>query len=231
MIFSKTMTRGEIITERKPDFSKAYSNANKILVNSRVISTFPFSPIQLVKEQTPYVCRTYSKAKKYGIDMRDFGSESAVVMSMGDRTIIFYDETKPMTHVGFSILHEAGHPINGHDFHKKDEETYGRYEVETNYFAAQLLMPEQLLRELQSRGVRITVPFLLTNFGVSEPAAQRRINTLTRTVAEWRSKSEREFDDIILMKYAEFLDNICPKRNMFNFEDEYERQRVRDRWY
>lgn len=225
------MTRGEIITERKPDFSKAYSNANKILVNSRVISTFPFSPIQLVKEQTPYVCRTYSKAKKYGVNMRDFGSESAVVMSMGERTIIFYDETKPMTHVGFSILHEAGHPINGHDFHKKDEETYGRYEVETNYFAAQLLMPEQLLRELQSRGVRITVPFLLTNFAVSEPAAQRRINTLTRTVAEWRSKSEREFDDIILMKYAEFLDNICPKRNMFDFEDEYERQRVRDRWY
>ena len=225
------MTRGEIITERKPNFSKAYSNANKILVNSRVISTFPFSPIQLVKEQTPYVCRTYSKAKKYGVDMRDFGSESAVVMSMGDKTIIFYDETKSMTHVGFSILHEAGHPINGHDFHKKDAETYGLYEVETNYFAAQLLMPEQLLRELQNRGIRITVPFLQTNFGVSEPAAQRRIKTLARTVAEWRSRSEREFDDIILMKYAEFLDNICPQRTSYNFEDEYERQRVRDSWY
>ncbi len=225
------MTRSEIITERKPDFSKAYSNANNILVKSKVISTFPFSPIQLVKEQTPYVCRTYSKARKYGVDMRDFGSESAVIMSLGDRTIIFYDDAKPMTHVGFSILHEAGHPINGHDFHKKDEETYGRYEVETNFFAAQLLMPEQLLRELQSRGVRITIPFLQANFGVSKLAAEKRIDTLAKTVSEWRSRSEREFDDIILMKYASFLDSVCPVKSMYNFEDEYERQQLRDSWF
>ena len=231
MTFSRTMTRSEIITNNKPNFSKAYSNANEILVKSKVISTFPFSPVELVKEQTPFVCRTYSKAKKYGVDMRDFGSESAVVMSMSDKTIIFYDDTKPMTHVGFSILHEAGHPINGHDFRKKDDETYRRYEVETNYFAAQLLMPEQLLRELQSRGVMITKSFLQTVFDVSGPAAEKRINTLAKTNTEWRSRSEREFDDIILMKYASFLDKISPKKTFYNFEDEYERQRVRDNWF
>lgn len=225
------MTRSETITKNKPNFSKAYSNANKILVKSNVISTFPFSPTQLVKEQTPFVCRKYSKAQKYGVDINDFGSESAVVMSKGDRTIIFYDDSKPITHIGFSILHEAGHPINGHDYCVKDDETYGIYEVETNYFAAQLLMPEQILREFQRRGIQITIPFLKTNFGVSGKAAEKRINTLAKTNTDWYSRAEREFDDIILMKYSAYLDKICPKCNSYNFEDEFERQCARDSWY
>ena len=225
------IVRGERITGTKPNFAGAYSKANEILVKSSVISTFPFSPTALVKEQTPIVCRTYAKAQKYGLEMRDFGSESAVIMTMDGKYIIFYDESKPMTHVGFSILHEFGHPVNKHDFRKKDEETYNRYEVETNYFAAQLLMPEQLLRELQSRGMQITKRFLQNTFGVSEPAAERRINTLAKTNTEWYSRAEREFDDIILLKYDAFLNGICPQKATYDFEDEFDRQRERDSWY
>ena len=181
---------------KKPDFSRAYSKANEILVKSSAIQTFPFSPKDLVKEQTPIVCRSFKKARKYGVDITAFGSESAIIMSFQGKKIIFYDETKPDTHNRFSILHELGHEINGHDFSKKDEDTYHRYEVETNYFAAQLLMPEQILRECQNRGARINRFFLQTNFGVSAQAADKRIETLARTNVEWRSRAEKEFDDI-----------------------------------
>ena len=51
----------------KPNFSAAYSKANEILVKSRVISTFPFSPIDLVKEQSAIKCRTYKKARSMGL--------------------------------------------------------------------------------------------------------------------------------------------------------------------
>ena len=81
--------------------------------------------------------------------------------------------------------------LTGHDFSKKDEDTYHRYEVETNYFAAQLLMPEQILRECQNRGTRINRFFLQTNFGVSAQAADKRIETLARTNVEWRSRAEK----------------------------------------
>ena len=47
---------------KKPNFSRAYSKANEILVKSSAIQTFPFSPKDLVKEQTPIVCRSYKKA-------------------------------------------------------------------------------------------------------------------------------------------------------------------------
>lgn len=115
----------------RPNFAKAYSKANEILVKSSIITTFPFSPKALVKEQTDIVCRSFKKAKKYGVDVSDFGSESAIIMRFHGRTIIFYDESKIENHTKFSILHELGHVINGHDFSKKDEETYHNYEVDT----------------------------------------------------------------------------------------------------
>lgn len=224
-------TRSDIVTiSAKPSFSRAYSKANEILVKSRVITEFPYSVKDLIKEQSEIRCRTYKKALTYGVDISTFGSESATIFEYGGKYIIFYDDEKPMSHVKFSILHELGHQINGHDFQKKDTETYQKYEVETNYFAAQLLMPEQILREFQRRGTKITKAFLQENFGVSHQAADKRITTLAKTNAEWRSRMEQEFDDIILLKYKHFLDSISPLQNKYNFEDEYARELERSNW-
>ncbi|MBE6586120.1 MAG: hypothetical protein E7645_06310 [Ruminococcaceae bacterium] len=121
-------------TIRKPNFSSAYTKANEILVSSRVISTFPFSPKDLVKEKSAIPCRTFAKARSYGVDIEAFGSESAIIMELGGRRIIFYDESKPLTHVKYSILHELGHDQNGHDLGTTDPDTYpfdsGAYENE-----------------------------------------------------------------------------------------------------
>ncbi|MCK9479819.1 MAG: ImmA/IrrE family metallo-endopeptidase [Firmicutes bacterium] len=214
----------------KPDFASSYSKANEILVISNIISGFPYSALDLVKEQSEIKCRTFKKALEYGVDISTFGSESAVIFEYGGKSIIFYDDEKPMSHVKFSIIHELGHFVNEHKFSKKDSKIYGKYEVETNYFAAQLLMPEQLLREIQNRGMRITHQFLQEHFGVSHQAADKRKKTLAKTNIEWRSRMEQEYDDIIILKYAAFLDKICPVKNEYDFEDEYNRQLERNSW-
>mgnify|MGYP003511502535 CR=1 FL=1 len=47
-----------------------------------------------------------------------------------------------------------------------------------------------------------------------------------------KPSSEVKVDDIILYKYATFIDKVCPKhKNYFSFEDEYERQCERDSWF
>ena len=92
---------------KKPDFSRAYSKANEILVKSSAIQTFPFSPKDLVKEQTQIVCRSFKKARKYGVDIAAFGSESAIIMNFQGKKIIFYDETKPDTHNCFSMVYQS----------------------------------------------------------------------------------------------------------------------------
>ncbi len=216
----------------KPNFSAAYSKANEILVKSCVVSNFPFSPVELVKEQSTIKCCTYKRALKYGVDIAAFGSESATIIEYGNRQIIFYDDSKPMTHIKYSILHELGHFLINHDFNVTNKEIYGRYEVETNYFVAQLLMPEQVLRELINRGVCVTKEFLMQHFNVSETAAKKRIETLAKTTIEWYSRQEKEFDDIILQKFATFIDSIClPRKNYFHLDDEFNRQRERDSWF
>lgn len=171
-----------------------------------------------------------SEAKKYGLEITDLGSQSALLTQYGSRYIIFYDDSKPKTHARFSILHELGHKVIGHDLSNKDNATYSKYEIETNYFAAQLLMPEQLLRELQKRQVDITPRFLQTTFGVSMEAANKRIETLAKTNAEWKSRAEKEFDDIILNRHTDFLNKIRPAYQTYDFEDDYARQCERDRW-
>lgn len=218
---------------QKPNFAKVYTKANEILMKSSVINTFPYSPNLLVKEQTGTPCRSYSKARKYNLEVKDLGSESAVLVEFRGRLILLYNDAKPENHTRYSILHELGHKENNHDITVKesDQELYSRYEIETNYFAAQLLMPEQLLRELQHRGVNITKQFLQENFSVSEKAAGKRLETLAKTNAEWYSRAEKEFDDVILFKFADFLNKICPATNHYDFEDEYARERERWSWY
>lgn len=217
----------------KPNFEKAYVKANEFLVMSSVIQSFPFSPKALVREQSSIVCRSYQTAKKHGVDITAFGSESATIFKYGDKTIIFYNETASSSHIAFSILHEFGHDVLGHDFTKKDKESYHKYEVEANFFAAQLLMPEQVIREMQSRGRRIDSPFLQTAFGISSQAADKRIETLAKSNSEWHSRAEKEFDDIILLRYANFLNKICPILNYYDydFEDEFALQQERNQWF
>lgn len=225
------MMRSDIVTRSTtPSFSSAYSKANEILVKSHLIAQFPYSARDLVTEQSEIKCRTFKKALEYGVDISSFGSDSATIFKLNEKYIIFYNDEKPINHVKFSILHELGHFVNDHDFQAKDSVTYHKYEVETNCFAAQLLMPEQILREIQNRGTKITHTFLQEHFGVSHQAADKRITTLAKTNIEWRSRVEKEFDDIILLKYSSFLNTICPVQNKYDFEDEYARQLGRNSW-
>jgi len=217
-------------TSKNPDFRLAMEKANEILVSSKVIDFFPFAVNKLIKDQANITCRTFAKAvEKYNVPMEEFGSESAIITKKLGRSMILYCCDKPKTHIRFSILHEFGHAVLGHPLAFEDGERYGTKEVETNFFTAQILMPEQLLIELQCRGVRITNEFLVKTFGVSKKAAEKRLNTLRQIDWDRRNRTERNYDDAILLKYKDFLNSIQPKK-FDSFEDEYEMENERNSW-
>ncbi len=220
------------MVSKKPDFKKAYVLANEILVSSDALTSFPFSTKQIVKKWSDIRVLPFKCAHEYGIDIEAFGSESAVILEKCGRYLILYNQEEYAPRVKFSILHEFGHYYLGH-FPKEhyEEDEYGRIEVETNFFAAQILMPEQILNELKKRGAVISVEFLQRHFGVSEEAAQKRIAIMGKVNYEWRSSEEKFFDEAILFKYKDFIDAILPKRNINSwYEDELEKQAERDTW-
>ncbi len=213
------------------DFRQAVVKANELLVKA-AIRAYPFDPRSIVKQIPNCVCRKASQLRRWGAELRDLGSESAILTSFGGRNIVFYDETKPIYHVGFSILHELGHLLLQHPLRTRNMlcGEYHRYELEANFFAAQMLMPYQIISELTRRHFGITQSSLSSVFGVSQDAAHKRLVTLSHARDIRRSASEREFDDIIVDLAAGFLESICPSYSLFDIDTEEKLQRQRDRW-
>lgn len=217
------------------DFMMVYRKANEILATTSVIEAFPYKIGQLIKEQTDIRLFKYSKALlKYGIPVEHFGSESAVLMEYEGAYIIFYNEDEKECRVRFSIGHELGHYIFKHKMNLSESDPlYHKQEIEANCFAAQLLMPEQIIREAIKRGKTPSIDYIMKAFEVSQKAAEKRKETLAKYEYEWRKREEKEYDDIIMMRYSSFTDAIAPKKNKdlyYDYEYEDSRQRERESW-
>lgn len=219
---------------KKIDFKKIYSVASEIVALSRYINAFPFKVKEIIKEYSDIQLCSFKKAAvKYGVDIRNFGSESAVIHECDGMYIIFYNQDEKDYRIRFSIIHEFGHYILKHKMNlKQDDELYQRQEIEANCFAAQVLMPEQIIRECSNRGYSSSIENIKRYFDVSDDAAEKRRVTLSKTNYEWKSRTEKEFDDIILFKFQDYINEVAPKKlDFYNFEEEYEIQQERDSWY
>lgn len=215
------------------DYAKVYCKANELLVSSSKIELFPFKVNSLIKEQSDIRLCKYAKASdKYGIPIPHFGSNSAMIMEYAGAIIIFYNQDEVEYRVRFGIMHEYGHYVLGHKFNlNENDPLYHKQELEANCFAAQMLMPEQILRECNKRGKLITIDYIIQSFDVSKEAATKRKKTLASTTYEWKSRTEKKYDDIIILKYESFINKIANKRMCeYNFDDEYELQKERELW-
>lgn len=225
------------MTSRKPDFNRVYTCANEFLAVNNCIEGFPFSLKALIKEQSDVQVCSFGKAMdKYGIPIKSFGSESALLEEYCGAHIIFFNEKEEKYRMRFSLGHEFGHFVLNHKMNlDKDDPLYGIQEVEANCFSAQLLMPEQILRECTKRGYSTNNDYIKDSFGVSKLAAEKRHDTIAKNNNEWNSRSDIMYDDIILERYLPFIDRIAPKRyiekfNSFYFDDEFVKQQERECW-
>ena len=216
-----------------PDFKKAYIAATEKLVQFGNIRNFPVQISGLLKMHSDIQLHSFAWAERHGFPRSMFQSESAELHELRGRYAIYYNETKPETHNRFSIAHEWGHYELHHDFDRArhDEAYYKKTEAEANLFAAQLLMPEQVIDELKKRGNRITSSFIQRTFCVSEQAAKVRRQTLKSFPSFLRSREEREHDDLLIsFVFKNWLDASFPRHVAFDFEAECEKQAERDRW-
>lgn len=225
----------------KPDFTLACQIATETLLCCEKQNKLPISVYGVIEEVTDLNLMSFSDARSNGIEPPQMGSESGILAELNGWYYIFYNEKECRERIAFDCAHELGHYKLGHDMKKLEEfkkrdinlfnELYGVCEVEANFFAAQLLMPEQVLIELNKRGCGINKSFLMENFGASLPAAEKRLQTL-RKVYNWnsyRSNKGFEYDDIIIQKFKQLI--VFLSRNNYDYEEEERKQKERDGWY
>ena len=120
-------------------------------------------------------------------------SQAALIAKLGESTRIFVEQADPPYRKRFSIAHELGHHflhllndgkiVDSHsDMFREKEPTTGKIsdhrnrEIEANWFAASLLMPEELVREEWERNLNILQ--MAKIFNVSREAMGYRLDDL-----------------------------------------------------
>lgn len=218
-----------------PRFKQAVNEADMILLSSDYIQEFPFSISKVINDKTGVVCRSFDKAFSYGVDITAFGSEDAILQNLNNRSIIFYNNSPTIKpeRKKFSLAHELGHITLEHNF--DDKSNYDIYEIEANFFAAQLLMPEQIINELRRRGLQITKENLIKWFGVSGQAAQKRLDTLQKIDYTHRSVDEKTMDNYIVKKFQNYINLVSPSSlkssSIYDPYEEEAMQKERDSWF
>lgn len=225
----------------KPNYKKVSEKASEILLLSNEIDIFPYQVSKVIQEFFDIEFKSYGEMEKKGIPRSFWLSQDAEFMEMNGICFIFFNERIINKHrMKFSVLHETGHYYMNHDLQKLRElktrniiefkNLYEVYEKEANFFAASLLMPEQLLKEFAKRGCNINVEFLVKVFDVSKEAATIRMKMFSGHNWSSMSTNEDTFDSYIIEKYKSFISHIAPKNSVFSMEREYEMQAERDSW-
>lgn len=116
------------------------------------------------------------------------GGASGLIEQTPTEIVIRFDATEPPVRQRFTIAHELGHFALGHlqsgqtCFRDTKAQFYSVQrdprETMANQFAAELLMPEQIVKHLVLERHLMDVTRLANVFGVSEPAMGFRLKNL-----------------------------------------------------
>lgn len=158
----------------RPNYSKAQREAQRILEDMAIVSP-PINPVQI--------------ARSLGVEVIfvTFSEESRGVSGFFDceENSIFVNEEEVPLRQTFTVAHELGHSVLHRDWAKSAEyqvlwrdptkQHQDFREREANAFAAELLMPRQLMDQYWDR---FSVSELSRLFAVSVPAMKVRLSSL-----------------------------------------------------
>lgn len=144
----------------------------------------PFDVLKIANTAGADVYLT-SFTEQDGIDVA-----GSIIIQEG-KPIIYVEKSHPQVRRRFTVAHEVGHLVLGHlsdgsgelidDAERLRSGVWNIEERNANAYAAELLMPLDLLRQALRAGIR-SVKDLSILFGVSEEAMRIRLVTLRRKI-------------------------------------------------
>jgi hypothetical protein len=140
--------------------------------NLKYNKTIVFSSIQ-------NYCKITGDPIEYYINPRTkLLKDGCTIIEGGIYVVLYNDKNQSQEHLNWTLAHEIGHIYMGHIADQDNEE------IEAHFFAAQYLMPEYSLIQMQTmKNSVLTATDIYNVFNVSWTAANKRISTLKRKCA------------------------------------------------
>lgn len=176
---------------KQPNFTEAQDKASELLSKQGKFDTLSIDVFKLAFDYNilfdsmqNYCKLTDRSFKEFGFDKLNNGG---VIILGNDTFLILYNEKHSPERINWTLAHEVGHIYLGHQTDGAIEE------VEAHFFAAQLLMPEVVLRLLEHELHEMSAEFIYQNFYVSYEASSKRVATLNK-----KSVTLAQYDKVIL---------------------------------
>lgn len=187
------------MSTEKPDFEKAQNLATELLLkqscNSLMIDVchLKFDKKIIIDTMQSYCNVTNSCLSDYTCD--GYSGSYVLKLNNGTHIILYDDDNDYFERKHWGIAHEIGHIYLGHKTDGKKEE------IEAHFFAAQLLMPEVVIRyALKCKG-KFTSNDIYDNFNVSYESASKRVHTLNNKPIKYNNN-----DRLLLYKYKSIIE-------------------------
>lgn len=196
--------------EIKPDFDRCEAEATRLLFKQDNLETLNIDVRELKFDKKIYFDSIQNYCSTVGVNANDYYIDDFLkdgcIIKRGNVNLVLYNfDIKNSGRLNWTLAHEVGHIYLGHT---KDGE---KEEKEAHWFAAQLLMPELILRYIKNKIGSINIIDLLMCFNVTAEAAARRLNSISRKYFHEIEPQE----EAILNRFIPYLDNFCEKQKEF----------------
>lgn len=204
-----------------PDYDRSYILASDLLKEISVVKlATPINEI-LYNYDIRYI--PFSILEKYIPLNSPIFKTAGALSNLHDDYFIFYDDTNSISRIRWTQSHELGHFFLNHDFENRDN--YDVYEKEANYFAAQLLMPFELLLMLEHY-FYLTESLLAEVANTNKIQARHRINNYKQKkkyiqVKDINEDLMIEYDRLIRRKILRKEDYKCIMRDKISYSPLY----------
>lgn len=163
------------MAQDKPEFSRLEKLATDLLLGQDDFDTLKIN-VQQLKYDYPiafdsiqHYCQV-TKRNVREVEIECLNNGCTLVISEG--YLILYNQEHSLDRINWTLAHEVGHVYAGHT---RDGE---KEEIEAHFFAAQLLMPEAVIRKLKNEIGFLDFGWIYCYFFVSLQSSIKRVNTL-----------------------------------------------------
>lgn len=179
----------------RPEFENIRYKAYDLLLNQKN----PYIGMNAKDVEIPGKSLVFSTLQEYskitGVSMSDLTASGKITLgchvNINDKiyVLLHNEDIYNEKCENWTNIHEIGHIYLSHDTNGDKEE------IEAHFFAACFLMPDPVLRALESNGCEISQQLLVEYFNVSTEAANKKLDTLKKGI--FRTALDRKITEIL----------------------------------